>query len=279
MTDYLTNDTDLGRVATAIRTKLGSVQQMEYPNGFVEAINAIPSGTGGNVPEGGTAGQILAKASNTDFDTTWINNEPTAMSFNNLSNRPKYANETMTGLTNIPEVKTATWDAKQNQIYAGTGITLNTNVVGIDTASIATKLDVSNLQAAIEAVLQSQYYNKGAIDDKVDILSDAIDAKQDIISNLDTIAAGAALGATSVQPATLTSYSTTTQMNSAISTAVSGKQDTISDLATIRNNASTGAAKREVPASTVADAGKFLVVNASGVASWNTIPNANGEEF
>lgn len=36
--------------------------------------------------------------------------------FNNLLNRPKYNGDAMTGSTDIPEVKTATWDAKQDAI-------------------------------------------------------------------------------------------------------------------------------------------------------------------
>ena len=42
--DYLTNDTDLKKVADAIRAKGGTSAQLVYPSGFVSAIQAIPSG-------------------------------------------------------------------------------------------------------------------------------------------------------------------------------------------------------------------------------------------
>lgn len=43
--DYLTNDTDLKKVADAIRTKGGTSEPLGYPDGFVSAIQAIPSGS------------------------------------------------------------------------------------------------------------------------------------------------------------------------------------------------------------------------------------------
>lgn len=47
MTDYLTNATDLTSVANAIRTKGGTSASLEFPSGFVAAIENIPSGGGG----------------------------------------------------------------------------------------------------------------------------------------------------------------------------------------------------------------------------------------
>lgn len=43
--DYLTNDTDLKKVADAIRAKGGTAAQMVYPAGFVSAVQAIQTGT------------------------------------------------------------------------------------------------------------------------------------------------------------------------------------------------------------------------------------------
>lgn len=65
----------------------------------------------------------------------------------------------------------------------------------------------------------------------------ALAEKQDTISDLEAIRAGAQSGSTAVQPATLESYATTSAMN----TALAGKQDVISDLATIRSGAAAGA--------------------------------------
>lgn len=62
----------------------------------------------------------------------------------------------------------------------------------------------------------------------------ALAGKQDVISDLATIRSGAALGATSVQPADLAPYATTSDMN----TALAGKQDvlTAGNNITITNN-------------------------------------------
>lgn len=49
--------------------------------------------------------------------------------FDALTNRPKYNGSTITSETNIPEVKTATWDAKQDALTAGTGIAITNGVI------------------------------------------------------------------------------------------------------------------------------------------------------
>lgn len=45
MAEYLTNDTDLKKVANAIRAKGGTSANLSYPDGFVSAIQAIPQTT------------------------------------------------------------------------------------------------------------------------------------------------------------------------------------------------------------------------------------------
>ena len=45
MAEYLTNTTDLTKVASAIREKGGTTAQLVYPDGFVTAIQAIQAGT------------------------------------------------------------------------------------------------------------------------------------------------------------------------------------------------------------------------------------------
>ena len=44
MAEYLTNTTDLTKVANAIRAKGGTTEQLIYPDGFVTAISNIPTG-------------------------------------------------------------------------------------------------------------------------------------------------------------------------------------------------------------------------------------------
>lgn len=51
MAEYLTNTTDLTKVASAIRAKGGTTAQLAYPDGFVTAIQAIETGGGGGSDE------------------------------------------------------------------------------------------------------------------------------------------------------------------------------------------------------------------------------------
>ncbi|MBO7643332.1 MAG: hypothetical protein J6S74_04350, partial [Alphaproteobacteria bacterium] len=77
-------------------------------------------------------------------------------------------------------------------------------------------------------------------------MNTALAGKQDTIANLAAIEAGAAAGATAVQPSALAGYATTASLadyatTSAMNTALAGKQDSISDLADIRSGAAAGA--------------------------------------
>lgn len=51
MTDYVVRDTQLTSVADAIRAKGGTSDPIAFPDGFVSAVNAIPTGGGGNTFE------------------------------------------------------------------------------------------------------------------------------------------------------------------------------------------------------------------------------------
>lgn len=78
--------------------------------------------------------------------------------------------------------------------------------------------------------------------------------KQDVISDLSAIRAGAQAGATAVQPAALDSYATKVELN----TGLSGKQDTINDLSTIRSGAAAGStALQPSDVATVATTGDY----------------------
>lgn len=46
MADYKVTDTELTSIANAIRTKGGTQAQLEFPTGFVSAVQAIPTGGG-----------------------------------------------------------------------------------------------------------------------------------------------------------------------------------------------------------------------------------------
>ena len=53
MANYVVSDTSLGSVADAIRTKGGTSAPLEYPQGFIDAIDAISGGGDEPVPEDG----------------------------------------------------------------------------------------------------------------------------------------------------------------------------------------------------------------------------------
>ena len=53
MTNYIVSDTSLGSVADKIREKGGTSAPLEYPQGFIDAINAISGGGGEPVPDDG----------------------------------------------------------------------------------------------------------------------------------------------------------------------------------------------------------------------------------
>lgn len=59
MTEYLTNDVDLRKVADAIRTKGGTSAALSYPDEYVSAINAITTGTGLKIVVSVTAGATV----------------------------------------------------------------------------------------------------------------------------------------------------------------------------------------------------------------------------
>ena len=68
MTEYLTNDVDLKKVADAIRTKAGTTDLLTYPDGFAAAISNIPTG-GGTTP--GTPGDITFYDYDGTIVTSW----------------------------------------------------------------------------------------------------------------------------------------------------------------------------------------------------------------
>lgn len=67
MAEYLTNTTDLTKVASAIREKGGTSNQLVYPDGFVTAIQAIQ--TGGTTP--GAPGDITFYDYDGTIVTSW----------------------------------------------------------------------------------------------------------------------------------------------------------------------------------------------------------------
>ena len=154
--------------------------------------------------------------------------------------------------------------AANGRYYAGNGIQINEadRIVSVDTDVVQEKLTagtgITITDNVISAVIPPQEQADWTEDDtsassyiqhKPDLSVYATDAeltaglatKQDVISDIADIRAGAALGATAVQPSDLSSaldpYATKQELN----TGLAGKQNTIDDLAQIRQGASLGA--------------------------------------
>jgi hypothetical protein len=66
MAEYLTNDTDLKKVADAIRTKGGTSAALAYPDEYVSAINAITTGTELKIVVSVTSGAVVTATKGSD---------------------------------------------------------------------------------------------------------------------------------------------------------------------------------------------------------------------
>lgn len=68
---------------------------------------------GQGVPSGGTTGQILAKASNTDYDTEWVNGTTGSVDWSDITNKPNFATVSTSGsyndLTDKPTINNYNW--------------------------------------------------------------------------------------------------------------------------------------------------------------------------
>ena len=65
MAEYLTNTTDLTKVASAIREKGGTPDPLVYPDGFVAAIQAIQTGTEKKIV------QVVVKGADPNACSVW----------------------------------------------------------------------------------------------------------------------------------------------------------------------------------------------------------------
>ena len=83
MAEYLTNTTDLTKVASAIRAKGGTSAPLVYPDGFVTAIQAIETGGGGGSDE------LVNSLIDRTISGAYVNNTVTIIGRYGLSNCTK----------------------------------------------------------------------------------------------------------------------------------------------------------------------------------------------
>jgi hypothetical protein len=128
MTDYLVDGSNLTSIANAIRTKGGTSAQLEFPDEFISAINAIPTGGGGEVEE--------KQVNFIDYDGTILYSY-TAQEANALTELP--SNPSHTGLTaqgwnwTLAQIKSQLTANADDKVWVGQSYT---------TASGKTEIDV-----------------------------------------------------------------------------------------------------------------------------------------
>ena len=147
MATYLTNDTDLEAVADAIRTKGGTSADLVFPQGFVDAIDAIETG-GGDVVVGTTVVTtgnkvVIPKVPGKQNFVAYV--DATSEYFTGGSNRifwmlrieqikPGYGLNTRSTNTNFPPTSTNSyWDQAYFRTETDTAITYtfsNQNTMG-----------------------------------------------------------------------------------------------------------------------------------------------------
>lgn len=152
MAEYKTNDTELGSIASAIRTKGGTTASLVYPQDFVSAINAISTGGGG-----GSTPNLQAKTVTSSTATQTIRPDTP---YDGLSKVTVNAYTTTS--------KTVTSSTATQTVTPGSGYNALSQVVvnAIGTGSvtpIASKGTVSNHQISItpKATVTAGYVSAG----------------------------------------------------------------------------------------------------------------------
>ena len=138
------------------------------------------------------------------------------------------------------ENKESTWDSKADTSYVDTAVGKKQDTL-VSGTNIKT-LNSESLLGSGDIVLTKSSIGLGNVDNTSDAnkpistaTQSALDKKQDIISDLDTIRSQASAAATKTEVTTLSKQVSTNTEN------ITKKQDTISDLDTIRSGASKGA--------------------------------------
>lgn len=206
--------------------------------------------------------------------------------FNDLTNRPKYNGQTMTGSTNIPKVPAKTSDlnndsdfqtgtqvqsaittatsGKQDKLTAGTNIAIEDNVISAtDTKYTAgTNITISD-QNVISATGGGTTYTAG----------DNITIENDVISATDTTYTAGnniTISDQNVISATNTTYTAGTNVSISDENVISATDTTYSDF--VGTDGNTGGTAGLVPAPATTDAGKFLKAD----GTWDTAGGGGG---
>lgn len=142
MAKYITTDSELTSIANAIRTKGGTSASLEYPSGFISAIQNIPSGGGG----GSSEGDVIF----IDYDGTIVDAKSKAEINAMTSDSDLPANPTHTGLTaqgwnwTVTQLKAQLTAMPDQKVYVGQMYV---------TTSGATEIDVEMQEGRLSPIM------------------------------------------------------------------------------------------------------------------------------
>ena len=148
MANYQAPDTEFQAVANAIRTKSGTQSQLVWPNGFVSAINAIPSGGGGELPTGYTRRRGVVSNNNTAYINTGIVPNTTTWAIIECDVKTLGSTEQRSIFGSRIADKNSTFECRFNRasisdIFATINLGSNNNAFSIDTTLFSHKFEIN----------------------------------------------------------------------------------------------------------------------------------------
>lgn len=94
--------------------------------------------TGIGIPTGGTTGQVLAKASDADYDTEWVNQSGGTSDYTDLTNKPKINNVELNGNKSLADLGIVIPTVPVQSVNSKTG---SVNLTASDVGAISTEVD------------------------------------------------------------------------------------------------------------------------------------------
>ena len=170
MADYLVTDTELTSIADAIRTRADTSGQITFPNGFITAINSLPSrfikGTF-TTPDSGDTFTISLGDKSFDKYFFWIEmteDSKTTLLQTNVSYARAFS---FYGVSFLPECKGYAYNNNDGHIYYSVHrITPSTQAVGINatqasstSSSLTLGLDSVTTELAKNILYRGYSYN------------------------------------------------------------------------------------------------------------------------
>ena len=223
------------RISTAIATALAAYYTKTEVNALLDTIRqSVTAETNARTDADATLRGLIQQVS-TSLANYYLKTETYSRSevqqlvdnvrqfqYKVVTTLPQPTADTVGWIYLVPGSHTETQNVKEEYITILEGSSYKWEHIGSTNVDLSGYSTTEEMNAAIASALAS-YYTKTQVDSMVQAINTAIAQKQDTISDLATIRSGAAAGATALQPAALNPYSTTQQVNAAISSAVSAE--------------------------------------------------------